>query len=643
MINVRSSFANKLSLSILLLAIPILVLSLGILFLQSRYLIRQEVVTRSNNTLQTIMQHIRNHMSTIETAVNSNAWQMENNFTPETLEYTCHRIVDLNRNVLSCSACTLPDYFPQKGRLFSVYTVNYDDSVVTYRESDYEYSDKVWYRTPMRTGKACWVDPFIDNQNASVDYNEAVASYCRPIYHRGERSEVGGQKSDIIGVVSADVSFSKLAQTINAVPSPYPHTYFMLLAGDGRYLIHPDTTLLFRKTIFTDTDASQHADIIALGHEMTAGKQGAMHVRYNDTLYHVCYCPVPGTTWSLALVSPDRDMLTSYSRLGYIIVPIIIIGLILCVWLTLRVVRENIIPIRKLVASSQQIAMGKYDEKIPVSDRMDAVGKLQNSFIKMQQSLMEHMGSIRSTAHEISLRNEGLEQSMEYTVDFARKKTLFIQHVLHQIRTPLNIIIGFAQVLREHFSSDALSEEEETHITTMMKHNTNNLNHMVLMLYDSSETGAADKSSYVRNDEVSCNEEVRSCISYALTHFPDASIQIETSVPDNLHILTNRLYLMRTLRELLYNAAKFSDGQHIKVVISQMQTTVRFTIEDVGPGLSLEAKDLLLKPFTKADHNTEGLGLGLPLCKRHAVSLGGDLLYDSEYTQGCRITLELPK
>jgi C4-dicarboxylate-specific signal transduction histidine kinase len=52
---------------------------------------------------------------------------------------------------------------------------------------------------------------------------------------------------------------------------------------------------------------------------------------------------------------------------------------------------------------------------------------------------------------------------------------------------------------------------------------------------------------------------------------------------------------------------------------------------------------MIEKPFTKMNEESEGLGLGLPLCKRHAMTLGGDLVLDTSYTDGCRFILELPK
>jgi signal transduction histidine kinase len=101
--------------------------------------------------------------------------------------------------------------------------------------------------------------------------------------------------------------------------------------------------------------------------------------------------------------------------------------------------------------------------------------------------------------------------------------------------------------------------------------------------------------------------------------------------------------MVRIIRELLYNAAKYSDGLHIRLHISETSTHVLFTVEDVGPGLSGNVDELMNKPFNKLDDLSEGLGLGLPLTKRHALSMGGDLIYDANYSAGCRFIVEMPK
>jgi signal transduction histidine kinase len=163
------------------------------------------------------------------------------------------------------------------------------------------------------------------------------------------------------------------------------------------------------------------------------------------------------------------------------------------------------------------------------------------------------------------------------------------------------------------------------------------------MLYDSSEAGASEERKCKREDELSCNEIARESISYSKTHNPDVLIRFETTVPDSLYILTNRVYLTRTLRELLYNATLHSDKKHIMMRVVHTSTHILFMVQDTGPGLPQDAQHLIDKPFAKVDMLSQGLGLGLPLCKRHAMTLGGELTLDPNYHDGCRFILQLPR
>ena len=94
--------------------------------------------------------------------------------------------------------------------------------------------------------------------------------------------------------------------------------------------------------------------------------------------------------------------------------------------------------------------------------------------------------------------------------------------------------------------------------------------------------------------------------------------------------------------ELIYNSAQYSDGQHILLSISTDEAMVRFVVEDYGNGIPEADVDRLFNFFTKVDDLSEGLGLGLPLAKRHAQNLGGDVALDTTYRQGCRFILTIP-
>ena len=626
----RRSLSLKLRLGITLMAVPVFTICLGMLFIKSRNLVRQKAMERSSSVLNAMVERISNHLSIAETATASNDWQVTENLQPDSLLAITRRIVQMNGHVTGCSITTEPNTFPQYGRYFSAYSVRLGDSISTVREKEYEYFEKAWYKLPLEMGRACWIDPFDDTTEGTLSAQEPIASYSKPLY---------AADGHLVGVISTDLSLSQLAKVI-ADEHPYEHAYYTMLGRDGYYYIHPDSTLPFHKTIFEEVNPLQHADIIALGHEMTAGKKGTMKVLVNGEPCLVSYQSVPGTPWSMALVCPDSDILKGYHKLTYIIVPLLLVGWLLIMISCRKAVAHVIRPVNVLLHQSQRMAQGFYDEEITFSKRKDIVGQLQNSFATMQRSLNTHIQEVGKLADEMRLRNEELAEATHLAEEADHQKTLFIQNMTHQIRTPLNIIMGFSQVLRD--TSEQMSPEDLKSITDMMAHNMYTLNRMVLMLFDSSDSGRSEEERSMQREEVACYEVVREAIAYTHEHFANLNISMETELEDDFLITTNRLYLMRSLREILYNSAKYSDGQNIKVRLGKTGQSIRFIFEDKGPGIPEEYYPLMFIPFTKVNDLSEGLGLGLPLSKNHIDHLGGHMDLDRDYHEGCRFIIELP-
>ena len=475
---IRHSLSSKLGVSILLLSILVFVASLGVMFVQSRLMLRKKATERIVCVLDNTVQRVRTCMNRVETATNSNGWMALEYLNPDSLLTISRHVVSVNPHVNGCSITTEPDVFPELGP-FSVYSIKEGDSVVTVREAAYDYYNQVWYKLPKTQARPCWTDPFNDYNDNSLYTKNIIASYCKPLYSDDGR---------FLGVISTDLSFKHLKETI-ADKQPYPNTYFALVNSEGRYIIHPDSTKEFNKTIFEDLNAETQPDLVALGHEMTTGGKGNMRVTVNGTS---------------CLVIPDREILQTYYRLAYVIVSLIVIGLIIILLITWKIVDQSIKPLSQLLAQLQIIAQGYYDEHISHTERRDAVGRLQNSFATMQESLNRHVTDISHAAEEARLRNEELVKATKMAEEADRQKTIFIQNVTHQIRTPLNIIMGFAQVLRN--SNGEIPHDEVKKIVDMMDHNAKTLSRMLLMLYDSSDAGASVELQIHTDEMVSCNE-----------------------------------------------------------------------------------------------------------------------------------------
>ena len=629
--HIRQSLSWKLSLGILLMAMPIFLLSIGILYKQSKERIKEEAMKHAASVLNTQMQRIHRAMNIVETATDVNDWEVTANLDPDSILAYSRFIVMLNSQIDGCSISAEPNTFPKYGRHFSVYTVREGDSVTTVIEEPYDYFEKIWYKKPHLEGKPCWVAYYDESDSLELTLDGMISSYSKPLYDADKH---------FVGVISTDLSLIRLSKMITE-EVPFPDSYFVMTGEGGRYYVHPDSTKLFNKTIFSDIDPQQNADIFALGHEMTTGKQGSMSVRVNGIRYMVCYQPIPGTPSSLALVCPEWSILQGYNRLNYIIGPLILLGLLFILLYCSVTVAHAVHPLYRLTSKLHRIAEGHYDEQIPPSRYHDVVGRLQNSFASMQESLSRHVSDIQQMHAEMEQRNEELARTSEQAREADRQKSLFIQNVSHQIRTPLNIIMGFAQVLEE--SNGMLPEEETKSITDMMKHNAQMLDRMVLMLSDSSIRGSMQELYANRNEVVSCNEVASECIGYTNKMFPQLPVEFVTDVPDDFSITTSHLYLMRSIRELLYNAAKYSDGQNILIRVTEMGSNVRFVVQDTGPGIEEEMAGRMFEMFTKVNDISEGLGLGLALARRHIRNLGGEMFLDLDYHNGCRFVIELPK
>ena len=635
--NIRQSLSTMLCLNILVVVVLVFSLSLGFLYWQSRNIIRGEAIDEASHVLDNTALRVKGYMLEIETATHNILWLVNLHYHDKDslLKYT-HRIVANHPNTNGCSITMEPDFFPGDKYGFSAYSVRLEknsssgkDSVSTVREAEYNYYDKVWYKVPRQKRTACWVDPFDDYNDGTLSSPDMIASYCVPI---------NDQQGKFIGVISTDLSLKKLTETITA-EHPYEHSYFMMLGSDGHYFVHPDTTKLLKQTIFTGTDPRDHTDIVALGYEMTNGRTGHMEVKLDGKSHIVLYRPLEGTEWSVALVCPSNELLRGYNRLNYILLPLLVIGLVLLVLGCRRIVKHFIQPLGLLASELRQIGHGDYEKPLPLSQRTDLIGQLQNSFCQMRRSISQHIKDAELTKQNTEQRTAELEQATQLARQASEQKTHFMQDMSHQIRTPLNIVHGFSQILRD--DSEAMSEDDKKQIAETMYVHTNAFDYMVSKLLTASLIESHQSIS--TDDIVSCSELAREAFdstSGLIAH--TAEMFLDCRVPDELSVKTNRHHLLIVLTELLFNALHFTTEGSVTMRVEIVDDNLLFIIEDTGPGIPPDKVDFVFEKFTKIDMFTEGLGLGLFLCRRVVQLMGGSLTLDTQYTGGCRFMLQLP-
>lgn len=633
-INFRKSFSAKITLWVVGMSVPIFFLSLGMLYRQSRQMIRDEAVARAHGVLNASMQRLCRYLISTETTANTYGWKVEQSLQADTLQELTHHIVEFNPYVDGCAISMEPGVLPDHPNHFMAYSLRRRDTIQTSYAKKFYYLNKCWYQEPRNKLTSGWVVYYDDTNTMKLDKDGMIAAYSKPLF---------GADSTFVGVMSTAISLIHISRIVST-DKPYPNSYFFMVDEEGRYVGHPDTSRLFNKTIFSLADPQEHPDIIALGYEMTQGREGQMTVEaYGESLL-VCYMPVPNTTWSLAIVCPYSDILKGYNMLSYVLVLLLFTGLFFIILNGSKAINYTLRPLRQLKEKSQAIAEGDLEVDITQSSREDVVGRLHNSFAKMLESIKKNLDDVHAASREAQEYNLELEHATQLVVKADMQKTSFMKNMSHQLRTPLNILVGFAQILAKQVgdSPESLPNEEIKSIAESMDQSSKQLNRMVLMLYDCSDKGQQEAEESNKDELVYPNELVRIVVNYITDITPDLHIAIETDVPEAFTIRTNEKLLAYSISEIIFNAVKYSDREHIKVRVTRTGSTIQFIVEDIGKGIAEADRERIFKFFTKMDDFSEGLGLGIPLSKSHAITLDGDFWLDTDYDKGCRFVFELP-
>ena len=219
-----------------------------------------------------------------------------------------------------------------------------------------------------------------------------------------------------------------------------------------------------------------------MGRDMLAGHSGVLQTIVDDNPAFILYRPLERTGWSIAIVCPESDISARYNSLLTTVWIIIGIGLLLLMLFCYLIVRHAIQPLSQLDLAARRIAGGQFDVPLSESPRRDSIGRLNNSFVSMQQSLAESVANIQHVNAELEQQNEELTRAYQLKLETNRQKTIFIQDMYHQIRTPLNIISGFTQVLSENLHM--LPADEVADITTRIKESAADISRLTKELSD---------------------------------------------------------------------------------------------------------------------------------------------------------------
>ena len=218
-----------------------------------------------------------------------------------------------------------------------------------------------------------------------------------------------------------------------------------------------------------------------------------------------------------------------------------------------------------------------------------------------------------------------------------RLKTAFLANISHEVRTPLNAIVGFSEVL-----SECQNEEERAQLAALIKENNDRLLHLfedMVSLSRLEASGGTINKSRFKIDEM-FKEVIR---KYRMDAYAkNLTLQIYQHSED-LEPYTDYSRLMQIVNHYVENALKFTAEGGVTLGCNKQLGHLRVWVSDTGKGIAPEhCNDKLFERFVKIDEFEQGTGLGLSVCRSLAMSLGGNVGVESQLGKGSRFWVEIP-
>ena len=219
-----------------------------------------------------------------------------------------------------------------------------------------------------------------------------------------------------------------------------------------------------------------------------------------------------------------------------------------------------------------------------------------------------------------------------------RLKSAFLANITHEVRTPLNAIVGFSDVLPM-----AQSEEERNELIKLIKQNNAHLLRLFDDMVNISKLEAGNNGEIVKED-FELLPLLQEMVEKYQPVASDNGVAVETDgAAESIIIHTDRDRLKEILNQYMNNAVKFTAAGSIRLGYDKLPSSLRIWVRDTGKGIPADkCNDRLFERFVKVDDFVAGTGLGLSICRSLADLLGGKVGVESVYQKGSTFWVEIP-
>jgi two-component system, NarL family, sensor histidine kinase BarA len=301
-------------------------------------------------------------------------------------------------------------------------------------------------------------------------------------------------------------------------------------------------------------------------------------------------------------------------------------------------------PIRQLRALANNVAEGNLDIRSSITTR-DEYEKLADAFNNMLDSLQAAQEKLRQANKQLDAK---IIELSERNIELFKANTVkdeFLANISHEFRTPLNAILGFAQLLRE--KPGILKEDKAQKYAENIITSGNRLLNMINDLLDLAKTQAGKMKLHI--EQTSLPQLCRAAAASFALLTRKKRIKVKLQADENIPLLvTDAGKVQQILYNFLSNAVKFTQPRGRIEVRAKMldERMVRISVADTGCGIAEADKAKIFEKFRQLDgsltRESPGSGLGLAISRELAAMLAGSIGLESEVGKGSTFWLDIP-
>ncbi|MDR2170486.1 MAG: response regulator [Planctomycetaceae bacterium] len=368
-------------------------------------------------------------------------------------------------------------------------------------------------------------------------------------------------------------------------------------------------------------------------------KDGQLYISDTKDFYTV-YMPIKfsevTTPWSIAVSIPMTKILNNANavRNYVIIVSLISIGIIA---LLLYLIAKNITrPILLLSKAANIIGQGNFDVEIPVIKSNDEIGSLSKAFKFMVEEINSLITKLQDHA-------KALEEKNQYLNKLNELKDEFMANTSHELRTPINGIIGIVESMIDGATGD-LSQEQKYNLA-LVANSGKRLSNLVNDILDF--TKLKNKEIILQIKPVDLQTIVDTVIVLSKPLIKGKELQLVNEIDNSLPVVdADENRIQQILYNLIGNAIKFTEKGKVSVSAEIIGDNVAVSISDTGIGIPEDKFDQIFESFEQVDGSTAreygGTGLGLSITKKLVELHGGSINIESKVGEGSKFTFTMP-